>query len=269
MKIALCFSGQPRDLRKCYPFIKKALLDNNNIDVYAHLWWDNSYQNKIVRFHTTNRFENEDCGQVFKDLYQPKSCMIEPQKEFDLTGWNLDNNFIDADMRKLFTAKVLFCSLSMWYSVAQAFKLAVESNIDYDLYIRARTDLIFMYPLDFSQFDPNILYISDSYYGQQTPGDYTDWFAIGGKKRMSDFVELSNEYEKYNKNGLIHMKDFVKQSLHNRGVSNQLAEMGCRLYRDYGPEKDYRSYRTDLDASKFEQWPYFANNIVDQIKEKV
>lgn len=266
MKIALSMSGQPRDLKECYPFIKKCLIDGNDIDVYAHLWWDNSYKNQIVRFHTTNKFPDEDCGHLFKDLYHPVTCSIEPQKDFDLTGWDLENNFIDANQRKLFTAKVLFCSLSMWYSVEEAFNLSLAYGIQYDLYIRARTDLIFMYPLDFNQFDPNILYISDSYYGQQSPGDYTDWFAIGGLERMKDYVQLGHDFEKYNKNGLIPMRDFVKQSLNDRKVPHKLVELGCRLYRDYGPEKEYKSYKTDLENGDFKDWPYFTKNIMEQLK---
>lgn len=266
MKIALQFSGQPRNLRECYPFIHKAILEGNDVDVYAHLWWDNTYKNQIIRFHTTHKFENEDLGALFQEIYQPKSILIEPQKDFDLSEFDLENNFIDEEHRRLFTAKVLFCSLSMWYSVSEAHRLMVESGIKYDLVIRGRTDLIFMYPINFKELNPDILYISDSYYGQQTPGDYTDWFAIGGPERMGDYVKLYEEYSKYNKHGLIHMRHFVQNSLSHRQVPHKIKEFGCRLWRDYGPEKPMGTYKSDLQEGNLEQWPYFAKNIVQQIK---
>ena len=38
MKIALCFSGQPRSYEKGYEYYKKNLLDHYDVDVFIHTW---------------------------------------------------------------------------------------------------------------------------------------------------------------------------------------------------------------------------------------
>lgn len=41
MKVALCLSGQPKLYDKGYPFLKKYLIDEYNIeDVFVHFWWN-------------------------------------------------------------------------------------------------------------------------------------------------------------------------------------------------------------------------------------
>ena len=38
MKIALCFSGEPRAFEKGYEYYKRNLLDLHDVDVYIHSW---------------------------------------------------------------------------------------------------------------------------------------------------------------------------------------------------------------------------------------
>ena len=46
MKIALCFSGQPRFVNECAPLIKANVIQDYNVDVFAHLWFDDDLQTK-------------------------------------------------------------------------------------------------------------------------------------------------------------------------------------------------------------------------------
>ena len=39
MKIALCFFGQPRFVKKGYEYYKKNLIDNHDVDVFIHTWF--------------------------------------------------------------------------------------------------------------------------------------------------------------------------------------------------------------------------------------
>ena len=40
MKIALCISGQPRDIDINFPIHKASILDGNDVDVFIHTWFD-------------------------------------------------------------------------------------------------------------------------------------------------------------------------------------------------------------------------------------
>ena len=50
MKIALCFSGQPRFVNECAPLIKANVIQDYNVDVFAHLWFDDDLQTKPYKY---------------------------------------------------------------------------------------------------------------------------------------------------------------------------------------------------------------------------
>ena len=82
MKIALCFSGQPRDIDIIYPFIKHSILDGNDVDVFAHTWWDpdNLSHNSVIPDRVHKTFSADAIDKI-KILYKPKRMMVEKPKE--------------------------------------------------------------------------------------------------------------------------------------------------------------------------------------------
>ena len=50
MKIALCFSGQPRFVNECSSLIKANVIQDYNVDVFAHLWFDDDLQTKPYKY---------------------------------------------------------------------------------------------------------------------------------------------------------------------------------------------------------------------------
>ena len=58
MKIALCFSGQPRYIDKSYEQFR-SIFDNNAVDVFAHLWWDDSYLGKPFVWESKDRYPED------------------------------------------------------------------------------------------------------------------------------------------------------------------------------------------------------------------
>jgi len=216
MKIALCFSGQPRNVRKCYRLISENLI-SDNVDVYAHFWWDKSYKDQVMRFEFDERYK-EDEGQAFINLYNPKAYTFEKQKQFDLSGFNFtDPGVCDDSLDAKVTA---FNCTSMWHSVNRAFDLAKQHG-EYDLYVRCRTDLIFMEKIDWSVFDPKTLYIGD---GRIAGEDRIlgDWFAAGGKYEMSLYCMLKDRFEAINANYVYHMHDFMLKALSDIVVEKQI-----------------------------------------------
>ena len=85
MKIALCFSGQPR-------FIDKMNFDNltqdHEVDVYAHFWWDESYRGEIFAWNSSLVYpEDYDPIKEFKDRMNPKRLF--PKNIWTLTYLSL------------------------------------------------------------------------------------------------------------------------------------------------------------------------------------
>ncbi len=116
----------------------------------------------------------------------------------------------------------------MWYSVDQAHKLAVDSGIDYDLYVRCRTDLAFTELIQFSNFASNQLYVAD---GRTAGADRhcADWFAYGNRENMDKYCNLKNLFPIHNANGIMHMHEFIENSLTNQGCMVNFWTVRCYL----------------------------------------
>lgn len=208
LKIALCFSGQPRNVRKCQKIISRSLIENSHeVDVYAHLWWDPSYKNEIIRFEMNNRYE-EDEDKVFIDLYKPKKILLEKQKNFDVSHYR--DSATGAN--KFETNVSAFNNISMWYSIQKSFELALEQNVVYDMYVRCRTDLVFMEDVKWEELDSDVLYVGD---GRIAGYDrmYGDWFAASSLAGMKKYVSIGSKFEEFNSPRMMHMHDFMKKCL--------------------------------------------------------
>lgn len=213
MKIAICFSGQPRNVRKCYKIISDSLLKNDHeVDVFAHMWWDSSYKNEIIRFEMNDRYL-EDEGEVFKHLYKPKSLILEKQKQFDVSSF-ANSGITNSSFETKVSA---FNNLSMWHSIKRSFELSQESGKDYDLYVRCRTDLVFIDDVSWASLNPEILYVGD---GRIAGFDrhYGDWFAVSGLVGMQKYVSIGDRFEELNSSNMMHMHHFMSLTLGLLGV---------------------------------------------------
>ena len=67
MKIALCLSGQARSVKQGYEYVKKNLLDGNDVTVFCHVW------------------EAPEAADL--DIYKPEVVMIEKSLNTDLSKY--------------------------------------------------------------------------------------------------------------------------------------------------------------------------------------
>lgn len=130
MKVALCFSGQPRSVQETFPYIEEHILRPFNPDVFTHVWFDNSWIGKRIvsagGVVATNPIP-EDVISVIQELYTPKRMLVDSPRDFD------DRDY---DSRKYPQIKPKN-SLSQRFSVQQAFNLIDDT---YDVVIRMRFD---------------------------------------------------------------------------------------------------------------------------------
>jgi hypothetical protein len=131
MKIALCFSGNIRDLNETKEFWTQ-LIEKYKIDVYASFW----------------DIENEELGDTinnFLTIYTPKKYEVENYKVFKETTQDIASIGIDPPKNlfdRLQKASKSFGQLSMYYKVWKCNMLSKQLDIEYDLVIRARTDIV-------------------------------------------------------------------------------------------------------------------------------
>ena len=290
MKIALCVSGQPRNLEECYPFIKEAVMQDHDIDVFSHIWWDESYQGKTYMWHSTARFENKNLADIFLDLYKPVSYKIEKQKEFDLSFCKMHNyGLVDSSTpeksSQIMTPGSLFCVMSQTYSILQADLLRQSFDKEYDLVIRIRTDLYFKASIDFSSVmevlrnNPNEILWQNSMSGGPEytglwPNNPCDYFCIATPETMTKVTNFwHSSIQKHYSNGVIHINEYVRKFCEDAGVSIGLANFSSYVLRNAdssGNAPEFRemvNYHDDFDGktgdikSRKAERPYFADFI--------
>ena len=129
MKVALCFSGLIRELDQTKGFWLD-LISRYNIDVYASFWDDD--KEKIEKF---------------KQIYNPKKLELENYLAFKKSTQVLASSYITvpeppyALVPELVDFAKEFRYLPMCYKVWKSNMLT--NSEDYDVVIRARTDITF------------------------------------------------------------------------------------------------------------------------------
>lgn len=158
MKVALCFSGQMRNVEQGYVnHIKPNIIDPNSwdheIDVFVHTWFDvedigKGYEvggNKEVKFCTPTPGNVIDS--MFK-LYNPKKALVERQRKFNIEGYRPHR----------IPYIVPFATLSKCWSMKEVNalknKYEEEAKQVYDLVLQLRFDLSFSSPIIFNDINP-------------------------------------------------------------------------------------------------------------------
>jgi hypothetical protein len=174
MKIALCFFGQIRDLQKGFTEYNQNLLNNYDIDIFAHVW-------------------NDPNVDSFAKLFTPVSYAFEDQVLFDMSRYS---NAYGIELQHSSAHERAFNSISQFYSFNNVCKLRsdyeTKHGIKYDLCIKSRIDIYF------KSFNINLTNLTlDQYHVPSDPVGfiYNDVMAIASP-RIMDIV--ATRYNKLN-----------------------------------------------------------------------
>jgi hypothetical protein len=108
-----------------YQYIKRKILDGNDVDVFIHSWDLNNQEYML-------------------DIYNPVECVFEEQKTFKDELNEFDEDWFNEGFDRansMYYANTIFRSLSYLYTRKQSVKLQAEYNKDYDCVVMARFDL--------------------------------------------------------------------------------------------------------------------------------
>lgn len=225
MKIALCLSGQPRYIKECYRYLEKYILEPFNPDIYAHMWWDDSYIGKIFKFHALDQY-SENMKDVFNFYFPNAHTVFEKQIEFDVSKFDLDNGEMSLELGKnkhMWSKEVIFKQYSMWYSVLKSYELI---NQEYDVYIRARTDLIYNQEI---QLDNSMLFIDD----YENKSQLCDWFAMGNKNDFAKYCNTFNLIDEISSNKVVKSTTILRESLLRQQCNVAIKNFRVDIFRGY------------------------------------
>ena len=182
MKIALCLSGQARCVKQGYEFVKKNLLDGNDVTVFCHVW--------------------ESPEVIDIELYKPEALMIEKPLTNDLSKYTNvpppQPNWKVKDPAR--AAWNLMYSLKVANELKNVYE--DENNMKFDWVIRSRYDFALNTPIPFAELDSTKLYVPNC---RMTPArDFgNDQFAFSSSENMDKYADGFNHIEKHYDSGTI------------------------------------------------------------------
>jgi hypothetical protein len=229
MRIAVCFSGQPRFIKEYADQIKTHLISRYDTDVYAHFWWDDTCIGKKQHHEHEDTVHNRDIVNEFIDTYNPVKMSLEPPPTIDLSQYALTCAVPDLSLPVEEIVGIFTRFNSQWASVKKTFAL-IDDPDKYDFIIRMRTDAKLLNPIDLSPLEKGLLYIQD---GKSTGYDrtYGDYFAAGQTQTMREYMSLGDDIFEHWHKGVIHVHKFVEAAIYSRLSTSHVVphEFGVRI----------------------------------------
>ena len=218
MKIALCFSGQPR-------FIERMNFDNliqdQDVDVFAHFWWDESYRGQLFAWNSELKYPDDyDPIEAFSLKMHPERIVYSKYPDFDLSGFKMVSQ-MEFPLTETVVEQSIFRQKCQWTSAKHAVNLV---DGDYDLVIRMRTDLEFPERVPLHECDGDGLYMMNGSYQAGAGREYCDWFYCGPLNRVQQFDPLA-VFDDFYKDGIRHMHDLVIETLRTLQIPHQVLDL--------------------------------------------
>ena len=139
MKVALLISGHLRTFKKCFPYLKKNLLNCFDVDVFIHTWDEIESKTKSWHNQHMNNYKiDTDIISFINKNYSPKMLKIETQIDF-----KIDGTLADADI-SLNGLKNMTYGFKSVYDLLKDFEN--KNNIQYDRLIKVRPDVALKHP---------------------------------------------------------------------------------------------------------------------------
>jgi hypothetical protein len=197
------------------------LMNDYNIDVYAHFWWADEYKGENFAWNSQLTYSKDyDPIKMFNAKMNPKVLLFEKYPQFDLSDFQMVSQMefpLDPDV----VEKSIYRQKSQWTSVKKSIEM-IEG--DYDLVIRARTDLVFKEKVPLGWCRERGIYMMDGSLQAGKGREYCDWFYCGSQKEMKEFDPLK-VYDDFYKNGIRHMHELVQHTFTTLAIPHCIVDL--------------------------------------------
>lgn len=232
MKIALCLSGQPRSVKQGYEFVKRNILDGNDVTVFCQVW------------------EADEAADI--EIYKPEVVMIEKSLNTDLSkytnvpppqpNWKVKDP-ARSTWNQLYAIKV--CN-----NLKSAYEQ--EHNMKFDWVIRSRYDFAINVKIPFNELDNSKLYIPNC---RQVPNrDFgNDQFAFSSSENMDKYADTYTHLDRFYDSGIQMMcEDMMSANWKEKGLVGENL-VYCNINHPF-PPGPYNGTWHSLIREDFEQW---------------
>ena len=236
MKIALCFSGQPRSYEKGFEYYKKNLLDHYDVDVFIHTWdTDDMDWFGYASLYKTGHY------QITRPI--PDSVDEKYTNTPDASKWP-----------PRFTVSAL-------YSTFRSMMLKIDQEVktqQYDWVIKTRSDFALPVKIPFEQLDPNMLYMPPC--RTKAFGDWlgNDQFAISSSDNMNRYMSTYLHMDRYYKSGVQMIgEEMLRATLTETKLTNKIQYLNMPEPFPPGPRNGTPHF---LIRDDVEQWTDSSKN---------
>ncbi|NVM34347.1 MAG: hypothetical protein HWN81_02050 [Candidatus Lokiarchaeota archaeon] len=197
MNVALCYSGQLRDFKKCFESHVKHIIEPNkdcNFFIFLHSWADKDLEGESYFKDRMGRdrgfYKTDNVSEVLH--VNPDSLLIEKPMNFQ-TDLVPDPRF-PHPMQNVLS---MYYSIMMSNEIKRIFCSIRGINIDWSL--RMRTDLFFQKDLKLSDYDNKLMYINN----QRIHTEYAvnDLFSFSSDDNMNHYSQTFNRIPEMASNG--------------------------------------------------------------------
>lgn len=227
MKIALCLSGQPRNLERAFDTVREAIIRDYPIDVFAHFWKGEApVDPNDPNLGDMKAAEDPEVFKKALQLYRPKLWLFEEQPDFSCNqyftetygqDWQqyglefpLNNLEVWAQYKdRLFNTygdrpHNMISQLTSWQRSNQLKKTWEQIHgFKYDCVIRMRTDFVIGNVMNWEVADLNSLHVVGGPHDCQhhaSKGDdfaINDWFGFANSEIMDYYASLIDRMPYY------------------------------------------------------------------------
>ena len=204
MRIALCFSGEPRFIEECYPLIYENLIKPNSIeDIFIHTWYSEEisgiplYKNEMSSF-SGDSYIKEDSIEKIKNLYSPKKMIVDKPMRFINSNINWGDTFTKYfggggrehtpdEFKRIKINNMYSFMYSNMKSILLKKEYELENDFTYDMVVRSRFDNIVKQRIEIKSLNPNHLYYQDL---SQPDNMVSDWINFSSSPNMDSYSSI-------------------------------------------------------------------------------
>lgn len=250
-----------------------------------HLWWDQSHEDKVIRWHSSERFPCTDMAKMCIDSYNPINYKIEDYVNFDISflrSFNYDTwRDLPLKFYQIFTPWVIYGLKCQAYSVMESTKMCLD-NEECSISMRMRSDTVFTdgRALDiFNNFHPEEgkIYLQSSMsgghkYSGEHPSNPCDWFYCGLPKDVYKFSKTwFDSIDLLYSDGVVHANYAMRKTAELAGLDLVLCDFGVIVNRQLQNEDPdfvhWQKYLDDFDSdtmsiiNNIEEWPHWVKYV--------
>lgn len=239
MRVALCFSGLPRFINKTAQNIQECLMQDYDVDVFAHTWYR---EGDLMRDDGSSEWSSlrytQNPTDLIEKIYHPLDLCVEEPIDFYSNSILHQYNFkptLEAYMPHFLTEKglVYYINLvhSMWYSIYRSNKLKCDYELlhgfTYDVVVRCRFDALYAKPVKYDQYNLTAINVSHNAGDLEHP-QIRDWFAFSNSKNMDIYADLINNLQILN--DMVSDTDRANEMFLHQHISNNNLQHVCNNF---------------------------------------